>query len=395
MGLLYRHKPDAYCQAVWIFLKGRDDMKLPYSEELNIEYLGRLFDNTSECYKFFWFKAIVAKVTEGKLEMTYEELVDEMIADAWYMVTEYHLNLGPKDTLESLVDLIKQKNTELKSCEKKSVIIDFLKKTEDKEIISKKRILTHNVPYRIQSPFMKNLKGKEWNVGEKELISKINKENRLLYYFSALNGLSTKIIVQEDWAEYIIKNQEIIRGWLEYNMIRYIQRRNPSVPGIADKLYPPQERKLDKIKKYWKLILALEPVREIYNDQMLTEKDISIDHFVPWSYVAHDEMWNLNPTTKSINSSKSNNLPDWDTYFGKLAEQEFQSYRLMWKYDTIHKEFETCAKEHINNEDIRYRVYRQGLKFNEFAEELKSVILPVYQSAQNCGFGNWQYKKGE
>ncbi|MBE5919975.1 MAG: hypothetical protein E7272_09045 [Pseudobutyrivibrio ruminis] len=26
-------------------------------------------------------------------------------------------------------------------------------------------------------------------------------------------------------------------------------------------------------------------------------KDISIDHFVPWSYVAHDEMWNLNPTT--------------------------------------------------------------------------------------------------
>lgn len=395
MGLLYRHKLDTYCQFVCIFLKGGDDMKLPYSEELNIEYLGRLFDNTSECYKFFWFKAIVAKVTEGKLKMTYEELVDEMIADAWYMVTEYHLNLGPKDTLESLVDLIKQKNTELKSCEKKSVIIDFLKKTEDKEIINKKRILTRNVPYRIQSPFMKNLKGKEWNVGEKELISKINKENRLLYYFSALNGLSTKIIVQEDWAEYIIKNQEIIRGWLEYNMIRYIQRRNPSVPGIADKLYPPQERKLDKIKKYWKLILALEPVREIYNDQMLTEKDISIDHFVPWSYVAHDEMWNLNPTTKSINSSKSNNLPDWDTYFGKLAEQEFQSYRLMWKYDTIHKEFETCAKEHINNEDIRYRVYRQGLKFNEFAEELKSVILPVYQSAQNCGFGNWQYKRGE
>lgn len=36
-------------------------MQLPCSEELNIEYLGRLFDNTSECYKFFWFKAIVAK----------------------------------------------------------------------------------------------------------------------------------------------------------------------------------------------------------------------------------------------------------------------------------------------------------------------------------------------
>ena len=132
-------------------------MQLPYSEELNIEYLGQLFRNTTECYKFFWFKAIVKKVTKGKLELTYEELVDEMIADAWYMVTEYHLNLGPKDTLESLVTLIKQKNPELKSKDEKTVIIDFLKNTEDKELISKKRALTYNVPYRLQSPFLENL----------------------------------------------------------------------------------------------------------------------------------------------------------------------------------------------------------------------------------------------
>ena len=366
-------------------------MQLPYSEELNIEYLGRLFDNTSECYKFFWFKSILAKVTEGKNELTYEELIDEMITDAWYMVTEYHLNLGPKDTLESLVNLIRQKNPNLKSCEKKSVIIDFLKNTVDKEIMNRKRTLTRNVPYRLQAPFMNHLKGKEWEVGERELISKINQESRLMYYFASLNGLSTKIVVQQDWTNYIIKNQEIIRGWLEYKMILYIQKRNPSVPGIGDKLYPPQERKLDRIKKYWKMILSLEQVQEIYGNQILNESDLSIDHFVPWSYVAHDEMWNLSPTTKSINSSKSNNLPNWDIYFEKLARQEFQSYQLMWKYDTIHKEFEKCAREHINNEDIRYRVYRRNLEFEEFAGELKTIILPVYQSAQNCGFGSWQY----
>lgn len=76
-------------------------------------------------------------------------------------------------------------------------------------------------------------------------------------------------------------------------------------------------------------------MKEIYGGNILTEKDISIDHFVPWSYVAHDEMWNLNPTTKSINSSKSNNLPDWDTYFNKLARQEYSHMSLcgnMTKY---------------------------------------------------------------
>lgn len=225
------------------------------------------------------------------------------------------------------------------------------------------------------------------------MIAKINRETRLIYYFKRLEGLSTEIYVHEDWANYIIKNQEIIKGWLEYNMICYIQKRNPSVPGIADKLYPPQERKLEKVKKYWKIVMEFEPICEIYGGKILTEKDISIDHFVPWSYVAHDEMWNLNPTTKSINSSKSNNLPDWSIYFEKLAYQEFQSYQLMWKYETVHKEFEKCAKEHVNNEDIRWRIYRQGLTFSEFVGELKSVILPIYESARNCGFSSWRYQK--
>lgn len=31
-------------------------MQLPYSEELNIGYLSKLFENTTNCYKFFGFK---------------------------------------------------------------------------------------------------------------------------------------------------------------------------------------------------------------------------------------------------------------------------------------------------------------------------------------------------
>ena len=62
-----------------------------------------MFDNKSECYKLFWFKALLNYVSAGKTDITFEELVDEMISEAWYMVTEYHLNLGPRDTLEKVV----------------------------------------------------------------------------------------------------------------------------------------------------------------------------------------------------------------------------------------------------------------------------------------------------
>ncbi len=367
-------------------------MQLPYSEELNTGYLARLFDNTSECYKLFWFKAIVSKVHEGKTELYYDELIDLMIADAWYMVTEYHLNLGPKDTLENVILRIKEKNPSLLSSEKKSIILDYLAGTKDKDVLQMKRTLTYNVPYRLQSPFLPEIKGKDWDIPKEVLVNKINQEKRLIYYFDAINGLATRIIIQEDWNEYIRKNYEILLGWIEYNMIRYLQKRNPNVPGIADKLTPPIERNLDKVKKYWKLIMTLEPVYEIYDEQLLTSKDISVDHFVPWSYVAHDEFWNLSPTTKSINSSKSNNLPDWETYFIKLAKIEFQAYRLIWQYDTVHKEFEKCAKEHINNDEIRYRIYRAGLSWEDFKAGLESVVAPTYRAAKDCGFANWKYK---
>ena len=125
-------------------------MQLPHSDDLEVQYLSRLFDNTSECYKFFWFQAIVMKVLEGKSTFTYEELIDEMIADAWYMVTEYHLNLGPKDTHERLVHNISTISN-MKPSEKKEVVIDYLKNCKDAELKKQKRTLTKNVPYRLQA----------------------------------------------------------------------------------------------------------------------------------------------------------------------------------------------------------------------------------------------------
>lgn len=366
-------------------------MQLPYSPQLNIEYLGRLFDNTSECYKLFWFQAILTKLDTGRDTFTYEELVDEMIADAWYMVTEYHLNLGPKDNLEAIVQYISEL-TRFKSSEKKSVILEYLRSCTDREVLRMKKILIKNVPYRLQAPFMPEFKKQSWNISERRLAEEINEQERLMYYFSAFRGLETEIQLQPDWLIYLYKNKEIIKGWIQYNMITYLQKRNPSVPGISDKLFPPQERKLTKVIRYWKMLMELQPIREIYHDEAITTENISIDHFVPWSYVAHDEFWNLHPTTKSINSSKSNHLPDWKLYFPLLAGQEYLSYRMLWQYDKLHKEFNNCAKDHLNNSDIAYRLYREGQTVEEFTARLMEVVSPVYESAKNSGFGNWVYK---
>ncbi len=140
------------------------------------------------------------------------------------------------------------------------------------------------------------------------------------------------------------------------------------------------------------MLSDLAPLHEIYGGNLLSASDISIDHFVPWSYVAHDAFWNLHPTTRSINSSKSNHLPDWERYFRLFAKLEHQSYMMMWKYDAVQKEFRKCEKEHLNNPEIGYRLYRQGLSADEFTGQLREVIYPIYLSAKTCGFSDWKYE---
>ena len=78
-------------------------MMLPSHDYLNTACLQRLFDNMTECYKLFWFQAICETAFEGKQRISFDYLVNKMIVNAWYMVSEYKLNLGPADTLEALV----------------------------------------------------------------------------------------------------------------------------------------------------------------------------------------------------------------------------------------------------------------------------------------------------
>lgn len=371
-------------------------MQLPYSEELNIGYLSRLFDNTSNCYKFFWFQAILRKVDGTHCRFTFEELISEMIADAWYMVTEYHLRLGPigiTDNLEEVVKYIYEKYGFMPS-EKREKIIVFLETTDDRKITKYKSDLTLNVPYRLQAPFYDEIRIEKnmWYGPKQNLTNEINKQKRLMYYFRLISGLETVIEVDDLWAGYLCRHKDILKGWTQLKLIRYLQSKNPSVPGIADKLEAPFSRGIERVRKYWKLIVEIVPsLKDIYGDVTLAGETISVDHFVPWQYVAHDELWNLHPTTKSINSSKSNSLPVWSLYFEPLGELEYKAYELKRQNETVASEFQKIAPYHLNNMEIRNCLYADGLDKASFIGRLEQVIKPVYESAKIAGFKEWAY----
>lgn len=215
----------------------------------------------------------------------------------------------------------------------------------------------------------------------------------VIYLIEYNGALDNRIIISDLWMEYLQNNLGILLGWTDFNLITYLQRRNPTVPGISNKIYPPQERKLTAATNYWKYIIQQGDVTDIYSGEILTTRGLSIDHFVPWSYVASDELWNLIPTEKSINSSKSNNLPDWDTYFSRLAHAEYDAYLITGSDERASILFEKCAKENLNNEDVRRCLYLQGQTEQHFTNQLEELLLPLYESARNMGFKKWTYQR--
>lgn len=211
-----------------------------------------------------------------------------------------------------------------------------------------------------------------------------------MYYFKEFNKLKTVIEISDEWVEYLVRNKEILTDWVYFNLINYLQARNPNVPGISDKLKRPEKRDLAKVTEYWKTIITLNPtIKDIYGNINMQNEKMSIDHFVPWQYVAHDELWNLSPTTPSINSKKGNKLPNWDDYYKELAELEYKAYTICHTYDTARKQFEKCAERHINSQEVRSSLYADGLDLEQFSERLCNILKPVYDSAKLCGFDEW------
>lgn len=157
-------------------------INLPQSEKLNIQDLQQIFRDTTECYKLFWFKAILSKVKEGKQCVTYNELVCLMMADAYYMVNEYHLNLGPNDSLEKLVKIIFEQ-TGVKSSEKPDKIYKMLLEYNASEIKKLKSKLIVEVPYRLQSSFLHDVTIAQIPTGSAGRIRELNQQKKLLYYY--------------------------------------------------------------------------------------------------------------------------------------------------------------------------------------------------------------------
>lgn len=378
------------------------ELQVAYApEQLDIKKFSRMLDSPSQCYKFYWLEAILQLMKDtGERCFRYEDIIDLMIANAWYTVTMYHLHLGPgrvsneySDKVEDAVLTLKQASPSLSETAGKEEIIRQLHE-HDKEVLFAKTELTKNVPYRLLSPWLRGIDKKPWNNQSHmaEMINNAAKESILPYTFiKASKYLDYQIIIDDEWAEWILLEYPILIDWINFNKVIFLQGRNPEVPGIIYKLSPPAVRDLSEIRKLWKAVLDNTQIYDIYSGKLLNDERYDIDHFVPWSYVAMDEIWNLIPAEKSCNSSKNNRLPNWDRYSETYLDTQYQLYQQIFHNDAIFARFRSCAKRNLNSQWAIEQLYIPGRNESEFKGVLGTNLKRLYDSAVIQGYGTWEW----
>ena len=372
-----------------------------YHNALDMEGFSRMMQSPSYCYKFYWLEAIVKLISENKEEVSYHEIIDEMIANAWYSVLEFHVHLSGlwadgeiRDNLEKAV-LKLHRLSGLPANASDVEIKNQIRKFE-KELHSEKIFLTQNVPYKALSGFAN--RGEEridLNSSAGVMMSYYNRLSTLSplpYTFGEQKGLDREIRFHELWIQMIQDYTVPILGWIQYEKVRWLQTVNPEVPGLVYKLAPMDEkmRKLSHVRKLWDGILDITQIMDVFQEKPVKKEDYEVDHFIPWSFVMNDELWNLMPMDSSLNGIKSNRLPRWDVFFRKFAANQYIMYGLVQEKPGIRKLYERCYRDNLHSIWASQELYRKGNSREEFYGILERNMRPVYDSARRQGYEVWE-----
>jgi hypothetical protein len=347
-------------------------MKLPESKELPINLLAACFNKTTATYKFYWLLSILQAAENGTFKVSKKELFSRMISDSWFTVNYFKLSFGKQDLIQDAISSINNFES-ITIDEKRETVFQKLLTTRNADT---EKLLWHfnkNVPHWFLSPWFPKIANETDSAREKRIYCESQ-----IFESKCLYGLHQDFIeINPDWVGYLASNARVLKDFCFWNLALFLQSKNPNVPDIPNKLIKPAIRSgLNKQRtQFWDIVLdELGSVKCIYTGQKLTKGNYAIEHFIPFSFVSHDLIWNLIPADKSFNSSKSNKLPVLDKYFEPFYNLQKTAHEIVRRRTPKNK----LLEEYLTVLHIE----QNSINRNKF----KEIIKPLISIASNNGF---------
>jgi 5-methylcytosine-specific restriction endonuclease McrA len=169
---------------------------------------------------------------------------------------------------------------------------------------------------------------------EKEITKKCFSEviPRVQNISDGIGVLSTKVFyeysgnyisVKPEALKFFGENKSFLLKSIILEWAKFLERINIGLPMLISKIegHRPERRSLEKAK----IILGNYFDRCFYcNNPLPSDKQIiHADHFIPWSYIYEDEIWNLVLACRGCNLKKHSSLPP-DLFIERLVSRNLK-----------------------------------------------------------------------
>ena len=251
--------------------------------------------NTSS-YKYGFLKAIIDNLynVDADLKLSFEQIFSKFGEIYWNLILKHGLKQKTvtNDNKETYLEQV------LRAAVKKYQILEPI----PYESLTSKMMLdiTHQV----------KMKCKRYVVG-----ALYEDTMRLFYSFSK----------KEEWIqinpvmyEFICKHKVVIEKLNYYEWARFLEKVNEETIAIKLLGKIDESAKRDNLSEYRRILYEeFENETCFYCGERLSSDKIDVDHFIPWSFIKDDKLWNLVLACPECNREKSDKLPV-DRYLNDL-----------------------------------------------------------------------------
>ncbi|MBS4071117.1 MAG: hypothetical protein KGZ90_07305 [Algoriphagus sp.] len=344
-------------------------VNLPEDNLLPIQFLSATFKKTSATYKYYWFLSFLQLLEEEGLRIEKRRIFSRMLSNAWYTVNYFKVSFGKQDKIQETISFFHRERGIPVDLNQNQVWNQILS-LNDLKSISALSHFDNQVPHWFLSPWFPNL-----NKNQIYFYSR-DPKRKSLYFLDQHH-----IEINPEWFQYLLKNSAILKSFCYWNLSLFLQKHNPNVPDIPNKLIKPINRSnLNKNKlEFWNLYFdEVNEHRCIYSNIPLTKENYVLDHFVPYNFVSHNLNWNLVPAHSSTNSSKSDKLPRLEQLFEPFFDIQKRSFEIVFK---------KAPKSWVIEEYLTIFPTIDGLLDETLGKlRFKETLQPLITIAHNNGF---------
>ena len=250
---------------------------------------------TTTTYKYGFFKALlenIANANEEK-ELSYNALFYSFSKIYWNLVVHHQLWQS-------------NSSSQLSSVQK--TIIEF----QQKHTIPNEWNFDQ-IPGELQNELVKQVK----KVGKKYVIGAL---------YGDFNGEIYSFELKKDYLKLNLKYyhffqtyKRILTNITNYQLALFLEKFNEAekVNQLLTKVEFVTKR---QSLKEFAILLQKAGIHNCFYCQKPIAKNIHVDHFIPWSYMQNDQLWNFVLSCPTCNTSKNNKLPI-ERYLEAIIEQ--------------------------------------------------------------------------